>query len=254
MTDCSLGLKTVLLVHTTLLLPCTQQNIFEYVDMGNTEAIHHTELIQLWACKEKLTSHGEEMKADARDINEESSNMFGFKLIVVDILILLIHLIQRNRLGVKSFMRNLLLCGSVISYCIGLVNITKENSLTQLTAFIKETANCYSIISIDHLLNDIKAFVGFVCIIGCTLVLSAIFMHSYPIEVQSVVWFYLTIAWIGFSVKNWIKLDERKFAKLKASIEITEMFSVDNEQIDAIDPFTNEYNSSNSVIRLYFTL
>jgi len=131
--------------------------------------------------------------------------------------------------------------------------LCQENALTQLTAFIKETANNYSMSSISSLINDIWALVGIVLIIGCTLIIVAILMHSYPIEVQSVVWFYL-IVWIGFAMKDWIKLDERTLAKLKASNEITEMFSDDNEPMDAIDPFTNQFNSSNSVIGLYFSL
>ena len=50
-------------------------------------------------------------------------------------------------------------------------------------------------------------------------------------------------------MKNWMKLDERPITKLKASNEITEMFSDDNEPMDTIDSVTNKSNSNNSVTR-----
>jgi len=216
MIDCSPGMKTVLLILANLLLPCTQQDTFEYVDMESTGANHHTDLKELWTCKEKLASDNNEMKADARDMNEDGSNMFKFAMIVVDILILLIHLIETYHLGVNSFVRNLLLYGSFISCCIGMVKIKKENSLIQRTAFIIETTNYYSILSINSLIYDIRTVFSAVSIIGSTMILFVILIHRYPIDIKSVVWFCLSIVWVGFSMKDWMQLDERTLAKLKS--------------------------------------
>jgi len=201
--------------------------------------------------KEQLTVN-QEMNARTRYIYEEDLAIFGFELFILGIHIIVIQLIQRFLLGVNNFLNKLLMYGSILSYCIGMVMITRENALIKLSAFIMGTTDDDFIIgtSDDDGRENLKIQIPTTSIVLITLFGYLLILVSTQIFYVVLVWKYskclikalslvlmlgsLYLLYIG----SWIVIDKRtsiepynfESEKTKANL------SANDEQMEVLYP------------------